>query len=94
MKTIQSKELGIKGISTIEKGLNDGHELAISVNEQEKFIVMDMEQYNYLKECELKAEWHQAREEYKANEDITEPPRVTTQFLRNEMINNKYWSLL
>jgi len=55
MASISANELKIKGVSAIEAMLINQPEATISVRGKEKFVVMDMEHYHYLRECELEA---------------------------------------
>ncbi|MHC4873962.1 MAG: type II toxin-antitoxin system Phd/YefM family antitoxin [Planctomycetota bacterium] len=53
MDTISSDQLKQKGISVIESSMNDCQEVPLTVNGSEKYVVMTMERYNFLRECEL-----------------------------------------
>ncbi len=72
MNTITANQLKTKGISAIERNLVDEHELIITVRGKEKFVVMDMQHYNYLRECELETALHESRAEYKSGKFVTE----------------------
>ena len=72
MSTITANQLKIKGVSAIQKNLSEDHELVITVRGKEKFVVMDMKHYNYLRECELDAALHQAKIDYRDGNYITE----------------------
>jgi len=72
MNTITANQLKTKGIAAIEKSLDAHQELIITVRGKEKFVVMDMQHYNYLRECELDAALQETKAEYKAGEFITE----------------------
>ncbi len=72
MDTITANDLKTKGVSAIQKNLADNHELVITVRGKDKFVVMDMEHYNYLRECELDAALHKAQTDYKEENFITE----------------------
>ena len=72
MNIITANQLKIKGVSVIENNLTENHELVITVRGKEKFVVMDMKQYNYLRECELDAALHQTRADYQDGNFITE----------------------
>ena len=72
MNTITANQLKTKGVSVIEHKLAENHELVITVRGQEKFVVMDMRQYNYLRECELEAALHQTKADYQDGNFITE----------------------
>lgn len=72
MKTITADQLKTKGVSAIQNILSDHREAVIAVRGKNKYVVMDMQRYNYLRECELEAALHQAQKEYKAGDDISE----------------------
>ncbi len=72
VNTITANQLKTKGVSAIQNNLSGNHELVITVRGKEKFVVMDMKHYNYLRECELDAALHQAKKEYRAGNYITE----------------------
>jgi prevent-host-death family protein len=72
MNTITANQLKTKGVTVIENNLSKNHELVITVRGKEKFVVMDMKQYNYLRECELDAALHQAKTDYQEGNYITE----------------------
>jgi prevent-host-death family protein len=72
MNTITANQLKTKGISVIENNLNSDHELVITVRGKEKFVVMDMQHYNYLRECELDAALHETKADYQAGNFVTE----------------------
>jgi len=72
MNIVTANQLKIKGVSVIENNLTENHELVITVRGKEKFVVMDMKQYNYLRVCELDAALHQTRADYQDGKFITE----------------------
>ena len=72
MNTITANQLKTKGISGIESNLNSDDELVITVRGKEKFVVMDMQHYNYLRECELDAALHDVEADYQAGKFVTE----------------------
>ncbi len=55
MANISASDLKTKGISAIEAGLANQPEVIISVRGKERFVVMDLAHYHYLRECELDA---------------------------------------
>lgn len=61
MKTIAANELKTRGVSSIEKALEVDAEATISVRGQERYVVMDMEEYNRLRVCELEAALYETR---------------------------------
>jgi len=72
MKTIAANELKIRGVSSIEKALEDNVEALISVRGQERYVVMDMEEYNRLRVCELEAALYETRQQIADGEFIEE----------------------
>lgn len=61
MTHISANDLKTKGVSAIESMLASQPEAVISVRGKERFVVMDMEHYHYLRECELEAALAQTR---------------------------------
>jgi hypothetical protein len=61
MSHISANDLKIKGISAIEAMLAVQPEAIISVRGKERFVVMDLEHYHYLRECELESALAQTR---------------------------------
>ncbi len=59
--SITANELKTKGVSVIESNLGNENELIITVRGKESYVVMNMEHYNYLRECELEAALHQSK---------------------------------
>ncbi len=53
MNSITASQLKTEGIAAIEKQLAIHCETVITVQGKEKFVVMDMQRYNYLQKCEL-----------------------------------------
>ncbi len=72
MNTITANQLKTKGISAIENNLTVDRELVITVRGKEKFVVMDMQYYSYLRECELNAALHEAKADYHDGKFVTE----------------------
>ncbi len=70
--TITANQLKTKGVSAIQNNLLKDQELVITVRGKEKFVVMDMKHYNYLRKCELDAALHQANADYQSKNYITE----------------------
>ena len=60
---IPANELKIKGVSVIENMLEKLDEVLISIRGQNKFVVVDIERYNYLRECELERALKETKED-------------------------------
>jgi len=50
---ISANDLKTKGVSIIESMLETLDEVLISIRGKNKYVVVDMNRYNYLRECEL-----------------------------------------
>lgn len=50
---IAANDLKTKGVSILDSMLERLDEVMISVRGKNKYVVVDMERYNYLRECEL-----------------------------------------
>ena len=61
MPNVSANDLKTKGVSAIEAVLAHQPEAVISVRGKERFVVMDMEHYHYLRECELESALAQTR---------------------------------
>jgi PHD/YefM family antitoxin component YafN of YafNO toxin-antitoxin module len=55
MPHLTANDLKTRGIAAIESMLSTQPEVTISVRGKERFVVMDMAHYHYLRECELEA---------------------------------------
>lgn len=53
--TIMANDLKTRGVSILDEALKLEDEAIISVRGKSKYVVMDLEHYNYLRECELEA---------------------------------------
>jgi PHD/YefM family antitoxin component YafN of YafNO toxin-antitoxin module len=70
--TIAANELKTKGISAIDALLKDESEAIITVRGEQKYVVLDMKRYNFLRECELEAALMEARKELEEGKFIVE----------------------
>ena len=61
MAVLTANDLKTKGISDIERLLQDEQEVVISVRGKPRYVVMDLIHYDYLRECELATAWAQTR---------------------------------
>ncbi len=55
MSTLTANDLKTGGIAAIESALATQPEVTISVRGKDRFVVMDVAHYHYLRECELDA---------------------------------------
>ena len=55
MQQLTANDLKTKGIAAIETSLANQTEAIVSVRGKDKYVVMDLAHYHYLRECELEA---------------------------------------
>ena len=60
---IAANDLKTKGVSILDSMLGSLDEVMISVRGKNKYVVVDMERYNYLRECELEQALRETRED-------------------------------
>jgi prevent-host-death family protein len=66
MTVVTANDLKTKGISDIERALQQAQEVVISVRGKPRYVVMDIAHYDFLRECEIAAAWAQTREDVAA----------------------------
>jgi prevent-host-death family protein len=62
---ITANEVKTKGVSVLDKAIDTGDEIIISVRGKNRFVVLPIEKYNYLRNCELEAAIHEVRDDLK-----------------------------
>lgn len=72
MAHISANDLKTKGVAAIEAMLAEHSEAIVSVRGKDRFVVMDIAQYNYLRECELEAALAETRADVAAGRSIQE----------------------
>ncbi len=72
MSHISANDLKTKGISAIEAALSESPEAIVSVRGKDKFVVMDIAHYHYLRECELDAALAETRADLAAGRFVQE----------------------
>lgn len=76
MSPITANDLKTKGITAIESTLTDQSEAMISVRGKDRFVVMGVDHYNYLRECELEAALAQSRADIETGRSVIESPQA------------------
>ena len=74
MSHLTANDLKTKGVAAIESILAEHSEAIVSVRGKERFVVMDIEQYHYLRECELEVALSEARADLAAGRFVQESP--------------------
>lgn len=72
MPIISANDLKTKGVSVIEAALVNEEEATISVRGKERFVVMGIDHYHYLRECELEAALIESRADLAAGRYVKE----------------------
>ncbi len=72
MSSISANDLKTKGVSAIEAMLENQPEAIISVRGKDKFVVMEIAHYHYLRECELEAALAETRADVAAGRAVRE----------------------
>jgi hypothetical protein len=72
MNQLTANDLKVRGVSAIEDVLADQTEATISVRGKDRFVVMEVAQYHYLRECELEAALAQSQADLAAGRAVTE----------------------
>ena len=71
-QTITANELKTKGVTILTDETADGTEVIITVRGKNKFVVLPIEKYNYLRECELEAALLESKRDIKEGKFINE----------------------
>ena len=74
MPHLTANDLKTKGVAAIEAMLEQHSEAIVSVRGKERFVVMDIAQYHYLRECELEAALAETRTDLAAGRFVQESP--------------------
>ena len=76
MGSISANDLKVRGVATIEASLAEASEAMISVRGKNRYVVMDVKHYQYLRECELEAALAQSRADIAAGKFVIETPEA------------------
>jgi hypothetical protein len=76
MSHISANDLKTKGIAAIETALGDAPEAIVSVRGKDKFVVMEIAHYHYLRECELDAALAQTQTDLATGRFVKESPEA------------------
>ncbi len=74
MPQLTANDLKTKGIAAIGAALAERLEAIVSVRGKDRFVVMEIEQYHYLRECELEAARAETRADIKAGRYVMDTP--------------------
>ena len=82
MTSLTANDLKVKGIAAIEAVLAERPEAIVSVRGKDRFVVMEIEQYHYLRECELEAALSESRADIAAGRFSKETPAAHVKRLK------------
>lgn len=85
MTTLTANELKTKGAKSLEEALKDSEEASITVHGKDRFVVMDIERYNYLRECELEAALAESLSDLEKGDFIEESVDEHIERMENEL---------
>lgn len=71
-KIITANDLKTRGVSAITEATSDGNEAVITVRGKNQYVVIPVEKYNHLRECELEAALYESENDLKNNKFVTE----------------------
>ncbi len=84
MASISANDLKTRGVAAIEAALADEPEAVISVRGKNRFVVMPIEQFQYLRECELEAALAETRADLAAGRFVKQSPEAHLARLASE----------
>ena len=74
MSNLTANDLKTKGVAAIEAVLADRPEAIVSVRGKDRYVVMEIAQYHYLRECELEAALAETHADIAAGRFVRESP--------------------
>jgi PHD/YefM family antitoxin component YafN of YafNO toxin-antitoxin module len=69
---ITANDLKTRGVNILNDETSSGSEVIITVRGKSRYVVLPIEKYNYLRECELEAALNESRKEVKEGKVIKE----------------------
>ncbi len=69
---ITANDLKTKGVTILDQETSDNNEVIVTVRGKNKYVVIPIEKYNYLRECELEAALLEAKNDIKEGKFIKE----------------------
>ena len=76
MSELTANDLKTRGVAAIEESLASRPEAVISVRGKQRYVVMEVAQYQYLRECELDAALAESRADEAAGRYIEESAKA------------------
>lgn len=76
MNQLSANDLKVRGVAAIESALQGETEAIVSVRGKSRYVVMELAQYQYLRECELEAALAETRADLTAGRFVDESPQA------------------
>lgn len=76
MSHISANELKTRGVAAIEQALATQPEAIVSVRGKDRFVVLELAQYQHLRECELEVALAESRADVAAGRVVRESPEA------------------
>ena len=70
---ITANDLKTKGVTILDQESSGGNEVIVTVRGKNKYVVLPIDKYNYLRECELEAALLETKRDIKEGKFIKEP---------------------
>ena len=85
MASITANLLKTKGVSALAPVIDENKAVVITVRGRDRYVVMDFETYNHLRECELQAAIAEVRTELESGEVFKDSVDQHIRRIRNEL---------
>jgi hypothetical protein len=72
MKYVTANELKRNGVSCVNEAVAEYGEAVISVRGKNKYVILDTETYQHLRECEILAAWAETKDAIAAGDFVDE----------------------
>ena len=69
---ITANDLKTKGVTLLDKETSEDTEVIVSVRGKNKYVIVPIEKYNYLRECELEAALQETKRDIKEGKFVKE----------------------
>lgn len=88
MSAITANDLKTKGVSAVETALAEQEEAIISVRGRPRYVVMDVDRYEQLREAEIHAAWQEARAAVESGDYVAETAEEHIARLKRDAATN------
>ena len=85
MASITANLLKTKGVSALDPVIDENKAVVITVRGRDRYVVMNFETYNHLRECELQAAIAEVRTELESGEVFKDTVDQHIRRIRNEL---------